>query len=40
MHAYLAVICRDLGADFVHAGGLLIMFTLSPHCRERFLKLK
>ena len=22
MHAYLAVICRDLGADFVHAGGV------------------
>jgi putative transposase len=22
MHAYLSTICRDLGADFVHAGGL------------------
>ena len=22
MHAYLATICRDLGADFVHVGGV------------------
>jgi putative transposase len=22
MHAYLATVCRDLGADFVHMGGV------------------
>jgi putative transposase len=28
MHAYLATICRDLGADFVRIGVFLIMYTL------------
>jgi putative transposase len=27
MHAYFAEICRDLGATFVHVGGVSVMFT-------------
>src|SRR5262249_39775965 len=40
MHAYLATVCRSLGAEFVHVGGVLpITFTLSRRCRELFRKL-
>ena len=38
MHAYLATICRNVGADFMRVGGLLITFTLSRRYREPFPK--
>jgi hypothetical protein len=40
MHTYLATVCRDLGAELVRVGAvLLITFTLSRRCRELFPKL-
>jgi hypothetical protein len=39
MHAYLATICRDLGADSSTSAVSLITFMLSRHCRQLFLKL-
>ena len=39
-HAYLATICRDLGAEnSCTSAGLLITFILSRRCRELFPKL-
>jgi hypothetical protein len=39
MHAYLATICRDLGANLRTLAVLLITFTLSRPCRELLPKL-
>jgi len=39
MHANLATIGRDLGAEFVRIGGVADTSTLSQRCRELFPKL-
>ena len=39
MHAYLATICRDLGADSFALAVWLIAFTLLRRCRELFHRL-
>ena len=39
MHAYLATLCRDLGAELVRVGVLPITFTLSRRYRELFPRL-
>jgi putative transposase len=38
VHAYLATVCRDLGADLVRVGGVANHVTLLPRCRELLLK--
>jgi putative transposase len=39
VQAYLATICRDLGADSRTLAVLLITFTWLPRCRELFPRL-
>jgi hypothetical protein len=39
MHAYLATVCRDLGAEWCALAVSLITFTLLPRRRELFPKL-
>jgi REP element-mobilizing transposase RayT len=39
MHAYLATVCCDLGAEVVRVGGVADHFPLLPRCRELFPKL-
>ena len=40
MHAYVATICRDLGADALRVGGVAIISMLSPLRPEFSLKLR
>jgi hypothetical protein len=39
MHAYLATLCRDLGAKLVHVGGVADHIHIVTRCRELFPKL-